>query len=146
MKVEGGFTFKADRSRVWAVMLDPEALKGCIPGCESLEPTGQDEYKATLKVGVAGIRGTYTGKVKISDVNEPESYRLTVEGQGSAGFVRGTGLLNLAPNGDSTDVKVDGDAHVGGTIANVGQRLLGGAMKMMMGQFFNCLDKRIQGA
>ena len=144
MKVDGSYTFKSPPDRVWEVMLDPEALKSAIPGCESMELIGDDEYKATLKVGIAGIKGTYTGKVKITDQQPPNSYRMSVEGQGSAGFVKGSGLLALSPAGTGqTLVKVDGDAQVGGTIANVGQRLLGGALKMMMGQFFGALEKRM---
>ncbi len=147
MKVEGSFTFKAPPERVWQVLQDPEALRSCIPGCETLEASGPDEWRAALKVGVAGIRGSYTGRVQIADRNEPHSYRMSVEGTGGAGFVRGSGLISLTPKGEAeTDVKVEGDAQVGGTIANVGQRLLGGAVKMLMGQFFGCLAKRLDGS
>ena len=146
MKVENSHTFKAPPERVWEVLLDPAALQSCIPGCERLEPTGEDEYRAALRLGIAAIRGNYTGKVTISDRNPPQSYRLSVEGQGSGGFVRGTGLISLEPKGEETEVKIDGDAQVGGTIANVGQRLLGSAMKMMMGQFFGCLARRVDAS
>jgi carbon monoxide dehydrogenase subunit G len=120
-------------------MLDPDALRECVPGCESLEPSGPDEYQANLKVGVAAIRGSYKGKVSIVEKQEPNSYRLRVEGSGGPGFVRGEALITLEPDGEATTVVVDADGQVGGTVAGVGQRMLGGVAKMLMDQFFNCL-------
>jgi len=139
VKVQGQYSFPAGQAQVWALLLDPESLKHCIPGCESMEPTGPDQFQATLKVGVAAIRGTYKGKVAISDKQEPQSYKLLVEGSGGPGFVRGAATISLEPDGEATRVLVDGDGQVGGTVAGVGQRMLGGVAKMLMDQFFNCL-------
>jgi uncharacterized protein len=143
VKVDGSYQFDAPRERVWFVLLNPEALKSCIPGCESLTATGTDEYQAVMKVGVAAIRGTYKGKVRITDKNELNSYKLLVEGSGGPGFVRGEALVELAEAGASTKVDVHGDGQVGGTVAGVGQRMIGGVAKMLLGQFFDCLKKQL---
>lgn len=144
MKLNGSYTFDAPPERVWALLLSPEALKSCVPGCEKLEPTGPDAYTATMKVGVAAIRGTYNGKVSIADKDEPNSYTLNVEGSGGPGFVRGAAKISLSPEGEGkTRVAVDADGQVGGTVAGVGQRMLGGVAKMLMDQFFNCMRKQL---
>ena len=143
MKVEGSYTFDAPRDRVWSVLLDPASLQGCIPGCETMTTTGEDQYEAVMKVGVAAIRGTYKGKVRIADKQEPERYKLLVEGSGGPGFVRGEAQIELVDQGGSTLINVQGDGQVGGTVAGVGQRMLGGVAKMLMGQFFECLRKRL---
>jgi carbon monoxide dehydrogenase subunit G len=143
MKVVGAYTFPGSATEVWALLLDPEALRACIPGAESLVETGPDQYDAVLKVGVAAIRGTYKGKVAIVDKDEPTGYTLAVEGSGGPGFVKGIAKITLAENGSSTDVSVDGDGQVGGMIAGVGQRMLPGVAKMLMNQFFECLKARM---
>ncbi len=145
MKLNGSYTFDAPPDRVWTLLLSPEALKSCVPGCEKLEATGQDSYTATMKVGVAAIRGTYNGKVSIVDKDEPNSYTLNVEGSGGPGFVRGIAKITLTPAGENkTTVGVDADGQVGGTVAGVGQRMIGGVAKMLMDQFFNCMRKQIE--
>ena len=143
MKVEGSYTFDAPRERVWSVLLDPGSLKNCIPGCESMITTGEDQYEANMKVGVAAIRGSYKGNIRITERTEPASYKLMVEGRGGPGFVRGEALVELVDQGASTQVNVHGDGQVGGTVAGVGQRMLGGVAKMLMGQFFDCLKKQL---
>ena len=143
MKVEGSYTFDAPRERVWSVLLDPGALKNCVPGCETMTPTGPDQYEATMKVGVAAIRGSYKGTIRITEKNEPSGYQLQVEGRGGPGFVKGTAQIQLVDQGQSTQVNVQGDGQVGGTVAGVGQRMLGGVAKMLMGQFFDCLKKQL---
>jgi uncharacterized protein len=143
VKLQGQYSFPADREQVWKLMLDPESLKHCVPGCESMEATGEDQYQVTLKVGVAAIRGTYKGKIGIVDKVEPSTYRLRVEGSGGPGFVRGEAVITLEEDGSGTKVSVDADGNVGGTVAGVGQRMLGGVAKMLMDQFFNCLKSRV---
>ena len=147
MQVEGQYTINAPIERVWQHLLDPVGLQQCIPGCEKLEPTGEDTYEATMKVGVAAVRGTYQGKVAISDKEPPHRYRMLVEGSGGPGFVRGEATVELSSQGDgATLVKVRGDGQVGGTVAGVGQRMLGGVAKMLMGQMFDCVKKRVEAA
>lgn len=143
MKVEGSYAFPAPPQQVWDLLLDPESLRSCIPGCETINETGPDQFEATLKVGVASIRGTYKSKIAIAEKDEPNAYTLRVEGTGGQGFVKGTARISLTPEGEDTRVKVDADGQVGGMIAGVGQRMLGGVAKMLMNQFFDCLKGRL---
>jgi len=139
MKVEGVYTFPGSPQQVWDLLLDPESLRSCIPGVESLTETGTDQWDAVMKVGVAAIKGTYKGKVGIVDKEAPTNYTLQIEGSGGPGFVKGAAKIFLEPDGDNTRVRVDGDGQVGGMLAGVGQRMLPGVAKMLMNQFFECL-------
>jgi carbon monoxide dehydrogenase subunit G len=142
MELTGEHTFEAPRDRVWAFMLDPEVLRQCLPGCERLDLVGPDEYTATMKIGIAMIRGTFEGRVKISDKQEPERYTMSVEGSGPQGQVSGTGTLELIEDGERTTVRYRGDANVRGTLARVGARMVQPAARTIVGQFFGCLEKR----
>lgn len=141
MKVEGKVKFDAPVQKVWDVLQDPESLRSAVPGVQSLEQVGDNEYEATLKLGVAAIKGTYSAKVKIYDQVEPKSYRLGISGEGGPGFVNVDGSLELEDHGSTTTVHYDFDAQVGGAVAAVGQRMLGGVAKLMMGQFFGAMQK-----
>ncbi|MCY3543848.1 MAG: carbon monoxide dehydrogenase subunit G [Chloroflexi bacterium] len=145
MKVEGAFTIDAERERVWDMLMSPETLAGCIPGCESFEPVDEDTYNIAMRVGVAAVRGNYTGSVTIADKQHRESYRMVVQGRGRGGSVRGEGVLTLSDIDGGTQVSVVGDAQVTGVVARVGQRLMGNASRMLMNQFFNCLKSKIEG-
>ena len=136
MKIEGAADIPAPRDRVWAAFLDPKILAQALPGCEKLEAIGPNEYKATMKIGVAAIKGTFEGKVKLSDLEPPNRYRMAVEGSGGPGFVRGAAGMQLSDADGGTRVSYDADVQVGGLIASVGQRMLGGVTKMMLDQFF----------
>jgi carbon monoxide dehydrogenase subunit G len=138
MKVEGAYTFPGQPQQVWNLLLDPESLRTCIPGVESLTETAPDHWDTVMKVGVAAIKGTYKGKIAIIDKQEPLVYTLQVEGSGGPGFVKGTARIMLEPEADGTLVKVEGDGQVGGMLAGVGQRMLPGVAKMLMNQFFEC--------
>ena len=144
MEVSATYTFDAPRQRVWELLIDPQVIAGCLPGCEAMEPTGDDTYRAILTIGIAAITGRYEGTVRMSDKDEPAGYTLVVEGKGKPGFVNGSANVSLAEadGGARTSVAVTGRAQVGGTIARVGQRLLGGVSKMMMDRFFACLQER----
>lgn len=143
MKVEGAYTFGGTPQQVWDLLLNPDSLRACIPGVESLTETAPDHFDAVMKVGVAAIRGTYKGKVAIVDRDEPTSYTLQVEGSGGPGFVKGSAKVTLSAQGDGTLVSVDGDGQVGGMLAGVGQRMLPGVAKMLMNQFFECLMSKM---
>ena len=136
MKIEGTREIAAPREKVWAALLDPNTLAKAIPGCEGLEEIGPREYKAVMKVGVGAIKGTFEGKVRLSDLDAPNRYRMAVEGKGSPGFVRGDATMSLSDIAAGTQVAYDADVQVGGLIASVGQRMLGGVSKMMLDQFF----------
>jgi carbon monoxide dehydrogenase subunit G len=143
MDIAGSYTFDAAPDRVWAVLMDPAAIAACIPGCERLEPDGEDRYKARLAVALAAITGTYDGTVTVAEKVAPTSYRLIVEGQGRPGFVKGNAQLTLRGEGAQTIVDVSGTVETGGTIARLGQRLIGGVAKMMQDRFFTCLKTKL---
>ena len=146
MKLEGSHDIPVPRQRVWQAFLDPEQLRQAIPGCEKLEAVADDEYKATMKIGVAAVKGTFEGKVRLSDKKPPDSYRLAVEGSGSPGFIRGETVITLSDVDGGTRVSYSADVQVGGLIAGVGQRMLGGVSKMMADQFFNRMGQLLQGS
>ena len=142
MKVSGSYTFQSSPEKVWAVLTDPAVLASCIPGCSGLEPLGEDEYQASVSVGVGPVRGNYNAKITLRDLVPPSSYRLVVEGNGPSGFASGEVTIRLSGQGEQTSVEVDSDAQVGGTVARVGQRLMGSVAKMMMDQLFSCLREK----
>ena len=146
MKLEGSYDIAAPRDRVWAAFLDPEQLRQAIPGCEKLEALGNDEFKATMKVGVAAVKGTFEGKVRLFDLKAPESYHMAVEGTGGPGFVRGETVVTMSDTEGGTRVSYTADVQVGGLIASVGQRMLGGVSKMMADKFFNRMSELLQAA
>src|SRR5262245_46617928 len=91
LKIEGTHQLKIPRERVYSLLVDPEVLRRCIPGCESLEQTEDNSYAATIKAGVGAIKGTFKGNVHLEDMRPPEHYRIVVEARGGPGFVKGTG-------------------------------------------------------
>ncbi len=142
MHLEGEHRLPAPPEQVYAYMQDPDVLKECLPGCERLERIGEDEYAATMTIGVAMIKGKYDGRVKISDKNEPESFRMLVEGKGPQGQVTGEGMLNFEPDGEGgTIIRYAGDANVRGMLARIGSRVIQPAAKMIVGKFFEALHK-----
>ena len=140
MDLNGTYTFDAPPARVWDLLMDPAVIAGCIPGCQGMEPDGEDRYKVKLTVAIAAITGGYEGTVVISDKVPPSSYRLTVEGQGKPGFAKGNSAITLRAEGEKTVVDVTVTVQTGGPIARVGQRLIGGVSKMMLDRFFACLQ------
>ena len=144
MKLEGTYDVPAPRKKVWEAFLDPKTLKKAIPGCEKLEAVGPDEYKATMKVGVGGVKGTFEGKVKLSDKQPPDSYKLSAEGSGGPGFIRSETTITLSDHDGGTRVSYAADVQVGGLIASVGQRMLGGVSKMMADKFFNRMGELLE--
>lgn len=142
MELSGEHTFHASRDVVWQTMLDPDVLRECLPGCQRLEQTGPDEYEATLKAGIAAIRGTFTGQVKVTDKVEPESYTMHIAGKGPQGQVTGQAKITLTEQGDDTIVRYDGSGNVSGMLARVGARLIQPAAKVVADQFFRDLEKK----
>ena len=143
MKLSGAYQINALRQKVWDALNNPDVLTKCIPGCEKLERTEADTYTATLKVGVAGIKGNYMGKVSLKDIVPPTSYTLLVEGKGAPGFIKGASKIHLADKDGGTEVKYEADMQVGGLIAAVGSRMIEGAGKMMAEQFFKALAAEV---
>ena len=143
MDLNGSYEFNAPPARVWDLLMDPAVISACIPGCQGMEPDGEDRYKVKLTVAIAAITGGYEGTVVISDRVQPSSYKLTVEGQGKPGFAKGACAVTLRADGDKTVVDVNGTVQTGGPIARVGQRLIGGVSKMMQDRFFACLQGKV---
>ena len=140
MKIEGTQELHAPRERVYAALTDPQVLQRCIPGCESLEKTGDDAYAVTIKAGIGAIKGTFKGNVRLEDMRAPEHYRIVVDGKGGPGFVKGSGDFDLEDTGGATLIRYTGEMQVGGAIAGIGQRMIEGAAKMMAARFFKALE------
>ena len=144
MNIEKEHVFQVPREELWNLLLDPTRLVHCIPGCENLEAVGPDVFHSDLKVGVASIKGTYAGRVEISEKQFPSHYKLSVEGEAPQGFVSGLASINLAEQGArETRLSIKADAQVSGLIASVGQRFLSGIAKQMLGLFFRNIEKEL---
>jgi uncharacterized protein len=141
VKVSGSYTVPAARERAYALLQDPAVLAKCMPGCESLDKIGEDEYAMRMKMLLGSVAGLFEGRVKISDTHPPSSFRLMVTGAGKIGFMKGEGVLTLTPTEDKTGVQYEGDVQVGGTIAAVGQRLVDTTAKMLIKRFFERLSQ-----
>lgn len=139
MKISGSTLLAVPPERAYTMMQDPEVLARAMPGCESLESIGPDEYRMKMKMALASLSGAFEGKVRITDQQPPSSFRLMVEGTGKIGFMKGEGLLKLTEAPGGTDVAYEGDVQVGGTMAAVGQRLIDATARMMIKKFFEKL-------
>lgn len=146
MKLEGSYTLRAPRDRVWNLLTQPESLARCLPGCEKLTATGENSYEMTLKVGFAAVSGTYSGTVALSEITPPSHLRMKVSGRGAPGFLDGEGALDLEEQGEETLVRYRGEVRVGGVIASVGQRMLDGAARIILSQFFQNLTRQLSAA
>jgi carbon monoxide dehydrogenase subunit G len=140
MKIESTQQLDVPRERVYSALVNPEILKRCIPGCESLELAEAGHYEAHLKAGVGAIKGNFRGNVHLEDMRPPEHYRIVVEGKGVIGFAKGSANFDLEEQNGGTLVRYSGELQVGGTIAGVGQRMIEGAAKTMAAKFFKTLE------
>jgi uncharacterized protein len=136
VKIAGNYHLSLPQERAYALLQDPEILARCMPGCESLEQAGRDEYLMKMKMVIAAISGHFDGKITITDAQPHSQFRLNVEAKGKVGWIKGGGLLTLS---DGTEVHYDGDVQVGGAIASVGQRLIDTTAKMLIKRFFDKL-------
>ena len=144
MEISSTYSFAAAPQEVWNLLMDPEAIKACLPGCRELRPLGDDRYHAEMTIGVAAVSGSFTATVALSEQTPPQSYRLSVDATGKPGFAKGSALITLSPTTAGTEARVIASAEVGGLIARVGQRLIEGVAKMTMDRFFSCLTTRIR--
>lgn len=136
MKISGSSQLPFTPERTYALMQDPAVLARAIPGCESLERTGDNEYRMKMKMMLASFSGAFEGKVRLIDPTPPTSFRMIVEGSGKIGFMKGEGVLTLSAKDGGTEVAYDGEAQIGGTMAAVGQRLIDTTARMMIKRFF----------
>lgn len=144
LELKGEQKLPAGQAELWKLLNDPEVLAKTIPGCNAVRAIGPDRYEMGLKLQVANVSGEYMGSVAITEKREPEHYVLAVEGQGSIGFMKGSASFDLEPRGDhETLLHYAGSAEVGGVVAGVGQRVLSGVAKFLVGRFFKALEKHI---
>lgn len=136
MKIAGSAQVPFAPERAFELMQDPVVLSRAIPGCESLEKTGEDEYRMKMKMVLASLSGNFEGQVRLVDLVPPTGFRMVVEGSGKIGFMKGDGALTLTAKDGGTEVSYDGDAQIGGTMAAVGQRLIDTTAKLLIRRFF----------
>lgn len=140
MKIAGSYVLPFAPERAYDLMQDPAVLAKAIMGCESLEKTGEDQYKLKMKMMLASLSGAFEGQVRLTEQDRPVSFRMVVEGSGKIGFMKGDGVLRLTPKDEGTEVTYEGDAQVGGTMAAVGQRLIDTTARMLIKRFFEKLS------
>jgi carbon monoxide dehydrogenase subunit G len=151
MKVSGNATLHAPREKVWEALNDPGVLVRTIPGCQQLEETGPDAYRMTVYAGVASIKGSYLGTVRLADQQPPGAFTLHAAGAGSPGTVQAEVQVRLSEDASAgeaaqTRLEYDADAVVGGPVGGVGQRVLTGVAKKTAGEFFRAVDDVLTGA
>ena len=141
MKVTGTASLSADRETVWRALNDPAVLVRTIPGCQRLEAQGANAYSMRVAAGVGSIKGVYDGQVRLTDQEEPGSFRMHADGAGAAGTIATVVAVSLTETETGgTSVTYDADATVGGMIGGVGQRMLAGVSKRMAAEFFANVD------
>jgi carbon monoxide dehydrogenase subunit G len=146
MKVTGSATIAAPRDEVWKALNDPAVLVRTIPGVSRLEEIETDAYRMTIYAGVASIKGTYQGEVRLAEQQQPDAFVLRATGTGAPGTVNADVRVRLSDDGASTRIDYDADAVVGGMIGGVGQRVLGGVAKKTAGEFFSAVEDVLTGA
>jgi len=146
VNLDGQAKFPMDAETLWERLMDAKVLQACIPGCQEFEAASADRYRVLLKLGVASIAGTYEGKVEITEKCFPSTYVLQITGSGGPGHVSALARVHLNPGGEdhSTLMEYHAQIDVGGTIASVGQRVLGGIAKLLVNQVIEKLKKEIR--
>ncbi len=147
MELHGERLLPVDRATAWAALNDPERLRTAIPGCESIEPTGANQYRVTLTAVLGPVRSKFTGALRVEDIAEPERYTLRFEGQGgAAGFANGSAQVQLAEDPRGTRVRYAVAAQVGGRIAQLGSRLIDSAALKLADDFFAAFERQLAPA
>ena len=147
MTMQGEVVLPAERAKVWAALNDPEVLKASIPGCQELEKVGDTEFRATAKLAVGPVKATFKGAVQLTDLDPPNGYTISGEGQGGvAGFAKGGAKVRLEDMAGGTRLLYDVEAQVGGKIAQLGGRLINGVAKKYADEFFGNFAKQLSPA
>ena len=145
MEMQGARLLAITQQQAWEALNDPEVLKLCIPGCDSIESTGDNAYDLVNAIKVGPVAAKFKGSIQLADVNAPHSYTLNFEGNGGvAGFGKGSAQVSLAPRDEGCELAYTVSASVGGKIAQVGQRLIDGVAKSMAESFFKRFDEEMQ--
>lgn len=146
MEMSGEYRIEAPIERVWEALNDPEILKQAIPGCDEIVRLSDTELTAKVTARVGPVKASFTGHVTLSDLDPPNSYRISGEGKGgAAGFAKGGANVSLVADGDATILKYEVDATVGGKLAQIGSRLIDGTAKKMAGEFFSNFAEVVGG-
>jgi len=145
MEMTGEQLIPASQQQTWEALNDPKMLKDCVPGCESIEPIGPDQYQVLMVARVGPVSAKFKGKLTLSDVKPPHSYAIAFEGQGgAAGFAKGGAKVNLLPEKQSqTRLAYDVKANVGGKLAQIGSRLVDAAAKKVADDFFRNFNEKV---
>ena len=148
MQMSDSQRIAASKEKVWAALNDPAVLKQCIPGCQSLEMSSPTEMNATVVIRIGPVKATFGGKVTLSDLDPPNSYRITGEGTGGvAGFAKGGATVKLTSESpDVTVLQYDVDAQIGGKLAQLGGRLIDSTAKKLAGEFFSAFGNAVAAA
>lgn len=144
MQMSGEVVLPAERKAVWAALNDPDVLKRCIPGAQELEKLSDTEFQATVKAAVGPVRATFKGRVTLSEIDAPNGYVISGEGQGGvAGFAKGAAKVRLAEVEGGTSMTYEVEANVGGKLAQLGGRLINGVAKKYADEFFDTFAKTL---
>ena len=144
MEINGEYRLHASREQVWKMLNDPEILRQCIPGCESLEPVADNELTAKVTAAIGPVKSKFDTRVKLENLNPPESYTITGEAKsGVAGFGRGAANVVLSEDGDVTVLRYDADLKVGGKLAQIGSRMVVGATRKTADDFFDAFARLV---
>ena len=137
MEIKGEYKIPASREKVFAALNDPAVLQACIPGCEELEKTDDHNFRVVAKMKVGPVSARFRGRVTLSDLDPPNGYRISGEGEGGiAGFAKGGATVGLTESDGGTLLKYDVEAQIGGKLAQLGQRLINGTAKKLADEFF----------
>lgn len=146
MVMTGEQQLAAPREKVWAMLNDPAVLKSCIPGCETLDVIGENEFQAVATNKIGPVKARFKGKVRLTDMNPPTSYRISGEGDGGvAGFAKGGATVSLSDKDGGTLLTYTVEAQIGGKLAQLGQRLVNGAAKKLADDFFTRFAQAVKG-
>ena len=144
MEMTGEQLVPAPQQAVWDALNDPQMLKACVPGCESIEPAGENAYQVLMVARVGPVSAKFKGKLSLSDIRAPQSYSLAFEGQGgAAGFAKGGAQVRLSPKDSGTVLAYDVKASVGGKLAQIGSRLVDAAAKKIADDFFRNFNEKV---
>ena len=144
MEMSGEQLIPASQQTVWDALNDPEMLKACVPGCEAIEPTGENAFQVLMVARVGPVSAKFKGKLTLSDIRAPQSYSIAFEGQGgAAGFAKGGAQVQLSPEGAKTKLHYDVKASVGGKLAQIGSRLVDAAAKKIADDFFRNFNEKV---
>ncbi len=141
MQLKNQVAMAAPPEVVYQALTTPESLVETMPGLKQLTPVGPDKYDAVLEIGISAVRGRYAGTMEIQDPDPPKSYRLELDGKGPGAFVHVSLSVAIAPSDTGSLVQYEGEAQVGGTLAGIGQRVMGGVSQMLLTQFFSAVGR-----